>query len=569
MPSLSRKLPRTLSLSVIALTLSACASTSFNKQSKRPPAAAVASAHPLATAAGMAMLEQGGNAFDAAVAISSTLAVVEPAGSGIGGGGFWLLHENKTGKQVMIDGREKAPLAAHRNMYLDKQGNVIKGLSLHGPLAAGIPGAPKAWADIAENYGRLPLSASLAPAIRHARNGYVIDKKLIRYIGFRHEQLKKSPAAAAIFLDQGAVPNDGFVIRQPALANTLEAIAQRGADGFYRGPVAEALVKGVRANGGIWTQEDLIKYDTPERAPIKSTYRDMKIISAAPPSSGGVVMAQAFNVLEGYDLKNKPQSEQIHLITEAMRYAYRDRARYLGDADFVDMPIAKITSKAYAKAIQQKITNTATDSQSLNTSNVDTTPKGQDTTHFSVLDTEGNRVSATLSINYPLGAAFVVPGTGVLLNDEMDDFSSKPGTPNAYGLVGNEANSIQPGKRMLSSMSPTFVETPQGVTILGTPGGSRIISMVMLGILQLEQGANADLIVSRPRYHHQFLPDVIQHEPGALDKDTMQALMLRSHTFKSVGRQYGNMQAIVWDYKTGVTAASDPRGIGSAQVRNK
>lgn len=532
-----------------------------------PPQAAVATAHPIATRAGLDVLAAGGNAFDAAVAVSATLAVVEPYSSGMGGGGFWLLHRAADGHQVMIDGRETAPGGAHRDMYLDASGEVVPGLSVDGPLAAGIPGQPAALVHIAERYGRLSLAESLAPAIRAAREGFSVTGYYRRMAEFRLEALRRSPAAADVFLLDGEVPPLGHRIRQPDLAGTLEAMAAHGAAGFYAGEVAQRLVDGSRAAGGIWTLQDLRDYRIVERVPVSGEYRGWRIVSAAPPSSGGVALVEMLNVLAGYPLEGLAAEQRAHLTIEAMRRAYRDRAEYLGDPDFVAAPFERLTHPFYAAGLRTGIrADRATPSADL-AGLGSAGPDGPHTTHFSIIDRAGNRVSATLSINYPFGAAFVPPGTGVLLNDEMDDFSAKPGTPNVYGLVGAEANAIAPGKRPLSSMSPTFLEREDSVAILGTPGGSRIITMVLHGILGVVEGASADTIVARPRYHHQYLPDQVQAEPEAFDAETARRLIGLGHRIESV-RPFGNMQVVIWDRRGGrVEAASDPRGEGQAELR--
>jgi gamma-glutamyltranspeptidase / glutathione hydrolase len=420
-----------------------------------PPAAAIASAHPLATAAGFEILAAGGNAFDAAVAVSAALAVVEPYSSGIGGGGFWLLHRAADGFEVMLDGRERAPLAATRAMYLDAEGEVVPACRWMARSPPASRANRRRSRISPRRYGRLPLATSLAPAIRYAREGFEVDELYRRMAGFRAEALNKSAEAARIFLDQGAVPAPGHRIRQPELAVTLEALAREGHAGFYAGIVARRLVDGVRAAGGIWTLDDLAAYRVVEREPVRGAYRGIRITTAAPPSSGGVVLVSALNILAGYDLATLDEATRTHVIVEALRRAYRDRAEYLGDPDFVSMPLARLTHPFYAEGLRASIRlDQATPSASL--PGAQPVIDGPHTTHFSILDAEGNRVSATLSINYPFGAAMVVPGTGVLLNDEMDDFSAKPGVPNAYGLVGAEANAIAPGKRMLSSMTPTF-----------------------------------------------------------------------------------------------------------------
>ncbi|MCW8948887.1 MAG: gamma-glutamyltransferase, partial [Sedimenticola sp.] len=489
--------------------------------------AGIASAHPLATEAGMAILNQGGNAFDAAITVAAVLAVVEPYSSGMGGGGFWMLHRAKDGMEVMLDGRERAPLAAHRDLYLDQQGEVIPGLSVNGPLAAGIPGQPAALAHLALLYGRLSLSQTLAPAIHLAREGFPVDEHYRRMAQWRLAQLQRWPGAQNQFLQQGVVPVAGHLLKQPDLADTLMQMAEQGHDGFYRGGVAERLVNGVREAGGIWTLDDLAQYRIMERKPIRGEYRGMTITSAAPPSSGGIVLLSMLNQLAQFKLEKLPSLEQKHLIIEVMRRAYRDRAEYLGDPDFVSIPVKRLIDTDYAAGLTRSIQlDAATPSR--------VTPphdyaEGRDTTHYSIVDAEGNRVSATLSINYPFGSCFVVPGTGILLNDEMDDFSARPGTPNVYGLVGGEANAIAPGKRMLSSMTPTFVETEAGVAVLGTPGGSRIISMLLHGVLALAEGKDPVEWVSRPRYHHQYLPDEVQFEPEALTPQEQQQLNALGH----------------------------------------
>ena len=534
---------------------------------EKPPAAAIASAHPLATQAGHEILSAGGNAFDAAVTVSAVLAVVEPYSSGMGGGGFWLLHRAKDGFETMLDGRERAPLAAHRDLYLNDQGEVIPHLSIDGALAAGIPGQPAALVHLAEKYGRLPLKQTFAPAIRLAREGFPVDGHYRRMAQWRLDALRQSPSAASLFLVDGDIPQVGHSLRQPELAKTLELMAEQGRDGFYTGRVAQQLVAGVRANGGIWTLEDLAKYQPVERDPVRGEYRGMTITSAAPPSSGGVVLLAMLNMLSRFDLDAYPEATRKHLLIEVMRRAYRDRAEYLGDPDFVAMPIEKLIHPLYAAGLARDIRlDRATASKAPPVKAL--MSEGKDTTHFSILDREGNRVAATLSINYPFGSGFVPPGTGVLLNDEMDDFSARPGVSNVYGLTGGEANAIAPGKRMLSSMAPTFVESAEGVAILGTPGGSRIITMLLHGVLALQAGGGPDAWVAAPRFHHQYLPDEVQFEPGALTADEAAELTRLGHRLKPLQRSYGNMQGIYWNKNKGsVSAASDPRGVGQAIVR--
>lgn len=550
---------------LIAVALLLCNATSVSAAAA--PQAAVASAHPLATRAGMEILAAGGNAFDAAVAVSAALAVVEPTGSGLGGGGFWLLHRASDGHEVMLDGRERAPLAAHRDMYLDKDGEVIPHLSVDGPLAAAIPGEPAALAHLARQYGRLSLAQSLAPAIRLARDGFPVDEHYRRAAKFRLDVLRASPAAAAVFLHNGEVPAAGYLIKQPDLAETLTRLAKQGRDGYYAGKIAEQLVAGVRAAGGIWTKEDLDSYRVIERAPLTGEYHGLHVTSVAPPSSGGVVLLTMLNILSGYELTKMDAATRTHLIVEAMRRAYRDRADYLGDPDFVRMPITQLIHPLYAAGLRAGIRlDQATPSSAL--PGVAAHAQGPDTTHFSIIDKEGNRVAATLSVNYPFGSGYMPPGSGVVLNDEMDDFSAKAYAPNVYGLVGGDANAIAPGKRPLSSMTPTFLEDQNKVVVLGTPGGSRIITMVLLAALDIAAGGDAASAVGVKRFHHQFLPDVIQYEPGALTPAVVAALRAQGHQLRELDHTYGNMQLVWWDKKRHrAEAASDPRGQGLALTR--
>jgi gamma-glutamyltranspeptidase/glutathione hydrolase len=521
----------------------------------------------LATEAGLKILDAGGNAFDAAVAVTAALAVVEPYGSGIGGGGFWLLHRAQDCHETMLDGRERAPLAAHRDLFLDDAGQFVPESALVGPLSAGIPGTPAALVQLAERYGSLPLAQTLAPAIGLARDGFEIGDGYRRVAAWRLSALRASPAAASQFLLEEEVPPRGHRLRQPELAGTLERLASDGHAGFYAGETAERLVAGVRAAGGIWTPEDLAEYRAVEREPIVASFRGWRLVSAAPPSSGGVLLVQILNMLFAIEPQPESGTARIHALTESMRRAYRDRARYLGDPDHVEMPIERLTHPHYAAGLIRDFDPTrATPSTTAETDAA--ASEGRDTTHFSILDREGNRVAATLSINYPFGSGFVPPGTGVLLNDEMDDFSAQPGVANAYGLVGGEANAIGPGKRMLSSMSPTFLESPETVAILGTPGGSRIITMVLQGILGAVDGVPLQDWIARPRIHHQYLPDRLEFESGAVSPTEQRDLTAMGHRLELLIRPIGDMQAILWDRANGqVKAASDPRGAGHAEVR--
>lgn len=530
--------------------------------------AALSSARPEATAAGVELLQAGGNAFDAAVAVSAALAVVEPYSSGLGGGGFWLLHRASDGRQRMLDGRETAPGRAERDLYA---ASIRAGRrdSLDGPLAAAIPGVPAALAHLSTHYGCLPLARALAPAIRLARRGFSVDQLYQKRAAYRLGALRAYPESARLFLRKNEVPPAGVRITQPELAATLELLAREGRDGFYHGAYAERLVRGVQAAGGIWELADLAAYKVREREPIRTEYRGARIVSASPPSSGGIVLALTLRVLA--QLPESPtvdKAAQVHQVIEAMRRAYHARALYLGDPDFTDVPVEMLLGDAYARQQAASFrSDAATPSASLPQSPVPHRPTGTDTTHFSIMDAAGNRVAATLSINLPFGSAYTVPGTGLLLNNEMDDFSIRPGLPNAYGLIGGQANAIAPGKRPLSSMSPTFVETGQRIAVLGTPGGSRIISMVLLGVLDFIRGNDPDSWVRLPRYHHQYLPDEVQYEPAALEPLVRTQLQARGHQLRELARDYGNMHALQWDQASGVMqAAADPRGAGRAQV---
>jgi gamma-glutamyltranspeptidase / glutathione hydrolase len=556
------------------IALVACAPLGAWADSTRAPAAplvahkgAIASAYPLASKAGQEILGQGGNAFDAAVAVAAALAVVEPSSSGLGGGGFFLLHRQSDGFETMVDAREKAPGAASRDMYLDKAGNEIPGASTSGPISAAIPGEPAAFEYLARKYGKLPLKQSLQPAIRLARDGFPLYLRLQFAIKAKHDILLRSPdAAKALLTPEGNAPEIGAIIKQPELAKTLEAIANQGAKGFYEGRVAQDLVAGVRSGGGIWTLEDLRNYRVVERKPLIGDYHGARIVTAPPPSSGGIAVLDSLNILAGFDLREADSATRKHLIIESMRRAYRDRAIFLGDPDFIKMPLQQLMSVDYAAGQRSSIrADKAMPSDLL--PGIESEPKGMNTTHFSVLDADGNRAAVTITINLFFGSGFAPTGTGVLLNDEMDDFSTKPGTPNAFGLIGNTANSIAPNKRSLSSMSPTFVETPKGLMIIGSPGGSTIISQVLLGVLNYVDGMNAADIVKYPHYHHQYMPDEVGYEQGALSDAEIAKLQSMGHKLRLSNRQWGNMQVITWDYAAGkVQAASDPRGEGEGLV---
>jgi len=532
---------------------------------ERPGSSAIATAHPAATVAGKETLALGGNAFDAAVAISAALAVVEPYGSGLGGGGFFLLR-SADARYDFLDARERAPGAAHADLYR-RDGQVQPALSRDGALAAAIPGLPAALVELAERHGKLPLRDSLAPAIRLAREGFPVDRVYRDRATMRLAAMRDDAETARLFLSGGEVPPEGALLRQPELADTLLKLAHQGRDGFYAGPVAERLVAGVRAAGGIWTLQDLADYRTATRQPIRVPLAEgRELISAPPPSAGGVALAQSLLMLQHLPWRTADPVQRTHLVVETLRRAYRDRGQ-LGDPDFVGNPAARLLNPDYLQGLSRGIDPyKATPSSQLPPAKP--WKEGDHTTHFTVLDADGNAVSATLSINLPFGAAFTVPGTGVLLNDEMDDFAADPGGANAYALAGSQANAIAAGKRPLSSMSPTFIDSPSEFTSFGTPGGSRIPSMVLLSILQYLDGQPIASWPAAPRYHHQYLPDVIEHEPQTFSAAQAAELQARGYRLKDVQREYGNGQVLRWNKTSGqVEAASDPRGIGNSAVQ--
>lgn len=531
-----------------------------------PQQAAVATAHPAATVAGLETLALGGNAFDAAVAISAALAVAEPYGSGLGGGGFFLLRQNgEPATYRFLDARERAPLAATADLYR-RDGKVERELSLNGALAAAIPGLPAALVVLAERYGKLPLIDSLAPAIRLARDGVGIDPIYRERALWRQEALLADAESARIFLEQGRVPAQFGLLRQPELARTLERLARDGHAGFYSGETAQKLLAGVNAAGGVWSPRDLAEYRVVERQPLRFALAEgRELIGAPPPSAGGVALAQSLAMLQELPWRKAGEVQRSHYVVEVLRRAYRDRGT-LGDPEHVRNPLSLLLDASYLRNQARSIDlQRATPSASLPPAA--TWREGDHTTHFTVLDRQGNAVAATLSINLPFGAAFTVPGTGILLNNEMDDFAADVQGSNVYGLSGSQANAIAGGKRPLSSMSPTFIESPTDFASFGTPGGSRIPSMVLLAVLDYLQQRPVAQWPATPRYHHQYLPDVLEYEPQAFTPSQVSALEMRGYSLKKVERRYGNQQVVLWHKQDGqIEAASDPRGIGQAQL---
>jgi gamma-glutamyltranspeptidase / glutathione hydrolase len=493
----------------------------------------VVSAQHLATQVGVDVLRRGGNAVDAAVAVGYALAVVYPAAGNLGGGGFMTI-QLADGRKTFLDFRETAPRGATANMYLDKDGNVIKGISTKGHLAVGVPGSVSGMEYAREKYGTMKRADLLAPAIQLAEQGFALDQGDIDLLATATTDFQDDPASATIFLNNGQPFRVGEKLVQSELAKTLREISRNGTDGFYKGWVGNAIVASSQAGKGLLTQEDLDGYKTRELAPVECDYRGYHVISAPPPSSGGVVICEILNILEGYPLKELGyhSAQAVHVQIEAMRHAYVDRNSYLGDPDFVKNPLDRLLDKDYATKIRAVIDpNKAGVSKDIKPG---VPPhEGSNTTHYSIADRDGNAVSVTYTLNDWFGAKVTAAKTGVLLNDEMDDFTAKVGVPNLYGLVQGEANAIAPGKRPLSSMSPTIV-TKDGKTVMvvGTPGGSRIITAVLQTMINaIDYDMNAQEAVDMPRIHQQWLPDLTNVEDFALSPDTRKILEGMGHKF--------------------------------------
>ena len=486
----------------------------------------VVTAQHLATHVGVDVLKAGGNAVDAAVAVGYALAVVYPAAGNIGGGGFMTI-QLADGRKTFLDFREKAPLAATPNMYLDSDGNVMQGASTDGMLAVGVPGTVSGMEMARAEYGTMKREKLIAPAIKYAQDGFVLEQGDIDMLLTATDAFKKDPASAAIFLNHGKPFKAGQKLVQRDLAQTLKLISEHGAAGFYAGPVGKAIVTSSREGKGIITQADLNEYSTREREPIACTYRGYGIVSAPPPSSGGVTLCEMLNILEDYPLQELGyrSAQAVQFQIEAMRHAYVDRNSYLGDPDFVKNPADHLLDKDYAARIRAMIAPDKAGDSLLIKPGVPP-HEGTNTTHYSIVDQWGNAVSVTYTLNNWFGAKVTAAHTGVLLNDEMDDFTIKTGVPNSFGLVQGEANAIEPGKRPLSSMSPTIV-TKDGkpVMVLGTPGGSRITTTVLLTILNvIDYGMDIQEAVDAPRFHQQWLPDVTNLEPDAISPETRKIL---------------------------------------------
>ncbi|RUX96764.1 MULTISPECIES: gamma-glutamyltransferase [unclassified Mesorhizobium] len=507
----------------------------------------VVTAQHLASEVGIEVLKKGGNAVDAAVAVGYALAVVYPNAGNIGGGGFMTIRF-KDGNSTFLDFRERAPLAATKTMYLDKDGKPVKGASLDGYLAVGVPGSVAGLEMAREKYGKLSRQDLMAPAISYAKDGFILNQGDAASFAGSADRLAKDPAAATIFLKPDGKPYGiGERLVQPDLAASLAAISEKGPDAFYKGAIADAIVKASGAKGGILAKPDFEQYAVRELKPVTCSYRGYEITSSPPPSSGGVIICEILNVLEGYPLSylGAGSAETVHVMVEAMRYAYVDRNSALGDPDFVDNPVSKLLDKAYAKDIRDKIDLfRAGVSQDL-------MPKGfgesKETTHYSIIDNDGNAVAVTYTLNGSFGAGVVADGTGILLNNEMDDFTQKPGVPNLYGLVQGEANAIQPKKTPLSSMSPTVVaKDGKPFMVIGSPGGSRIITITLEAIVNvIDHGMNIQEAIDAPRIHHQWLPDTVYIEPFGLSPDTEKLLAGMGYHLDLADQTWGQAAGIL------------------------
>ena len=512
----------------------------------------------LATEAGMEILKAGGNAVDAAVATAFALGVVDPASSGVGGGGFMVIYQARERKAHVLDFRETAPAAAHKDLYM-KGGRVVSNLSLTGSLAAAVPGQIAGLSEALKRFGRLPLSAAMAPAIRYAAEGFPLRAYLRHAIERQLSLIRKSPDLARIFLKGDEVPAEGERIRQPELAAALKAVAEKGPRVFYEGWIAEAIAGRLKKEGGILTLEDLKNYKPVWREPIIGNYRKWVVITMPPPSSGGIALIQMLNVLSGYQLSliSRDSTTYLHLLTETMKQAFADRAQYLGDPDFVQVPSEKLISKDYATWTRNRFSPVRTHLPKFYGFGAFKAEQGG-TTHFGVLDQFGNAVSSSLTINTQFGSKVLVPGTGVILNNEMDDFSLHPGVPNVYALVGNGANSIQPKKRPLSSMTPTIIlQGDRPVLIVGGSGGPRIITATLQAILNvLDFHMPLKKAVEAARIHHQWLPDELAVESKS-PESLRHSLERRGHVVKEKD-SLGVVQAILVRRGKAV-AEADPR----------
>ena len=528
----------------------------------------VATQEALASDIGLKILKDGGNAVDAAVAVGFALAVTLPRAGNIGGGGFMMVYDAKQGKTVTLDYREKAPSSASRDMYLDKEGNAVSDLSRYHGLAVGVPGTVAGLLKALEDHGTMSRGQVMAPAIALAENGIEVTAGLSESLEALSDRLQKWPSTKKIFFKaDGSTYQPGERLKQPELAKSLKLIAAKGSDGFYKGETARKLVKAVNEAGGKMSLQDLANYQAIARTPVKGDYRGYEIVSMPPPSSGGIHIVQILNILEGYPLKAYGQNsaQTIHLMAEAMQLAYADRSEYLGDSDFIDVPASGLTAQPYADKLRALINpNKATPAATIKANNPLPYESDQ-TTHFSIVDKDGNAVANTYTLNFSYGTGLVAEGTGILLNNEMDDFSAKPGVPNGYGLIGGDANAVEANKRPLSSMSPTIVfKDSKPYIVTGSPGGSRIITTVTQVISNvIDHDMNIAEATHAPRIHDQWLPDEIRIEK-ALNIDTIKKLESMGHKVSQQSAM-GSTQSIMVT-PNGVYGSSDPRIVDAAVV---
>ena len=510
----------------------------------------VSTSHPLASETGIKILKQGGNAIDAAVAIAFVLGVVEQYSSGIGGGSLIMIRLADSSEVLAVDARETAPLKSTRDMYL-RDGEAVPNLSRTGVLAGGVPGTVAGLELILKKYGTMSLAEIMEPAVRYAENGFELTQRHVNAIKSSREKLEKFPTSAKIYFSGDQLPEVGALLVQHDLAVTLKTIASNGSHAFYKGEIAKKIVKFMEQNGGLITATDLASYQAKLRNPVYGTYRGYDVYSMPPPSSGGIHVIQILNILEGYDFRGTERysAEFTHLLAEAMKLAFADRAHFLGDSDFVDVPVAGLISKPYAEEQRSKIN---TDQVLELESHGNPVPyESENTTHFSVLDQDGNAVSITQTVNTSFGSGMIIEGTGIILNNEMDDFSAQPGVPNIYGLVGAEANSIAPQKRPLSSMSPTLlVKDDQTFMVIGSPGGPRIITTVVQSIINvIDYGMDIQAAVDAPRIHHQWKPNKLRIEADYRVDTSM--LLALGHQIEKKG-SWSLAHGIVFEVNTGI-----------------
>lgn len=520
----------------------------------------VASEQELATQIGVDILQQGGNAVDAAVAVGFALAVVLPNAGNIGGGGFMVLHDAKTGENITIDFRETAPLKASKNMYLDDNGQIIEGKSILTHSAVGVPGTVAGLELALKKWGSLSLPQVMAPAIKLAQEGFIVSSTLAKQLKREQDTLGKWEATRAIFFKNGETLKAGDLLIQQDLAHSLNLIAKQGSKAFYQGEIAEKIVAEMKKHGGLISMQDMQQYQAIERQPIVGDYRGYKIITMPPPSSGGVHLVQIFNMLENYPLDQygANSAKTIHYLAETMKLAYADRSEFLGDPDFVNIPVAGLINKQYAKQLIEQIDEQkARPAKDIKPGNPQPFESDQ-TTHYSVMDKQGNAVAVTYTLNLNFGSGIVAEGTGILLNNEMDDFSAKPGVANTFGLIGGEANAIAPKKRPLSSMTPTIVlKDNKPWLVTGSPGGARIITTVLQSISNvIDHGMNPAEAIVTSRVHHQWLPDELRIEEG-ISVDTLKILQEKGHRIQ-LKAPMGRVQ-IIQAEQEGFYGYSDPR----------